>query len=58
MAVSLDKRLWVPVGIGVLALLSGVVVADINPMVVHAVAGTSICVYIAITWYRDPPTEA
>ena len=55
MAAAVDWRLVVPGTIGALACLSGLVKPDLDPMLVHILAGLSGLWAVSLMWWRDPP---
>ncbi|MGE0712116.1 MAG: bifunctional serine/threonine protein kinase/MFS transporter [Planctomycetota bacterium] len=57
-AAAVDARLWVAAGIGSLGVLSGIVLPQVDPLLVHIVCGLTVFAYLALIWSKDPPRDA
>jgi len=54
-AVAVDRRLWIPAGVGAAGNLVGLVAPGIDPMAGHVGFGLVVFTLIAALWLRDPP---
>ncbi len=57
LAVTVDRRLWLPAGLGAAACLSGVVLPNADPILVHVVTGLVVSLYLVAIWRKAGPGE-